>query len=484
MAQSTLYIHIGTPKTGTTALQGFLAKNRKTLQEHGAVFPDFGLVYKGVAKNRNAHFLVATKDPFHAKEMGVCMKILKQQAALYPKILISDESIWTFYGHPDVETAPFWKKLKEMLDGMDLDLKVIVYLRRQDQYAFSYYAQKIKEAEEIRCFRDYMLVDGPARARLDYEKELGLIASAIGKENLIVRKYDRDGFGGSRGTIQSDFLEAVGLEYTPDLLEGNPDKNVTFHGQVLEAKRFYNMMEHPDLTRHEIVAAFHGAETDHGSIQLYGRPSDGGRKRAEIRGLEAASRKAGARADGADPGPFPERPQGEALRMNLYLIRHGETAKNRQKLLQGRSDVPLNENGRKQARQAARFFEEKGIRFDRVYASPLIRAVETARIIAGEDAEILTDDRLLEMDYGPWEGCSLERPAPELIRFFSDFVHNPAPQGMESLDHVKERMGLFLEMLKETAPSGGDRQGNILASTHAIALKGALEELMPESRGS
>ena len=137
--------------------------------------------------------------------------------------------------------------------------------------------------------------------------------------------------------------------------------------------------------------------------------------------------------------------------MNLYLIRHGETAKNRQKLLQGRSDVPLNENGRKQARQAARFFEEKGIRFDRVYASPL---------------------------------SSLERPAPELIRFFSDFVHNPAPQGMESLDHVKERMGLFLEMLKETAPSGGDRQGNILASTHAIALKGALEELMPESRGS
>jgi hypothetical protein len=260
MAQSTLYIHIGTPKTGTTALQGFLAKNRKTLKEHGAVFPDFGLVYKGVSRHRNAHFLVATKDPFHAKEMGVCMKILKQQAALYPKILISDESIWTFYGHPDVETKPFWEQLKAKLDGMDLDLKVIVYLRRQDQYAFSYYAQKIKEAEEIRTFRDYMLVDGPARARLDYKKELDLIASAIGKENLIVRRYDREGFGGSRGTIQSDFLEAVGLEYTPDLLEGNPDKNVTFHGQVLEAKRFYNMMEHPDLTRHEIVVAFHGAE--------------------------------------------------------------------------------------------------------------------------------------------------------------------------------------------------------------------------------
>jgi broad specificity phosphatase PhoE len=170
--------------------------------------------------------------------------------------------------------------------------------------------------------------------------------------------------------------------------------------------------------------------------------------------------------------------------MNLYLIRHGETAKNRQKLLQGRSDVPLNENGRAQARQAAAFFERKGIRFDRVYASPLIRAVETARIITGEEALIRTDERLLEMDYGPYEGSSLEDPAPELIRFFSDFVHNPAPQGMEPLEHVKARMGIFLKTLTDPDPSGKGLQDNILISTHAIALKGALEELMPESGGS
>ena len=183
MAQSTLYIHIGTPKTGTTALQGFLAKNRKTLQEHGAVFPDFGLVYKGVAKNRNAHFLVATKDPFRAKEMGVCMKILKQQAALYPKILISDESIWTFYGHPDVETAPFWKKLKEMLDGMDLDLKVIVYLRRQDQYAFSYYAQKIKEIEGTWATLELKTTAGSAASLRLLQK--GFLEAAIVQSDVL-----------------------------------------------------------------------------------------------------------------------------------------------------------------------------------------------------------------------------------------------------------------------------------------------------------
>ncbi len=260
MAQSTLYIHIGTPKTGTTALQSFLAKNRKVLKAHGAVFPDFGLIYKGVAKNRNAHFLVASKKPFKTKEMKVCLARLKELSGKYEKLLISDESVWTFYGHPDVEAKPFWETLKKKLDSLGISLKVIVYLRRQDQYAYSYYAQKIKEAEEIRVFRDYMLVDGPARARLDYAKELDIIAGAVGKENLIVRRYDRGGFSGKDGTIQSDFLEAAGIEYTDDFKQGKPDRNITLHGQVLEAKRYYNMLEHPELTRHEIIAAFHGAE--------------------------------------------------------------------------------------------------------------------------------------------------------------------------------------------------------------------------------
>ncbi|MDD7409322.1 MAG: histidine phosphatase family protein [Anaerovoracaceae bacterium] len=81
------------------------------------------------------------------------------------------------------------------------------------------------------------------------------------------------------------------------------------------------------------------------------------------------------------------------------------------------------------------------------------------------------------MDYGPYEGTSLEHPSPEIIHFFSDFVHNPAPEGMESLAHVTGRMGDFLEDLKETDAE------SVLLATHAIALKGALEYLTPESDG-
>ena len=160
----------------------------------------------------------------------------------------------------------------------------------------------------------------------------------------------------------------------------------------------------------------------------------------------------------------------------IYLIRHGQTEQNKAKVLQGRSDQPLNEAGVRQAERARDLFRAKGIRFDRVYSSPLQRAIRTAQIIAPE-AEIHTDDRLLEMDYGPYEGASLLHPKPELLRFFLDLKHNPAPAGMESLDSVTARLGDFLRELHGTP-------GNILIATHAIAMKGALEYLTPDSRGA
>ena len=90
----------------------------------------------------------------------------------------------------------------------------------------------------------------------------------------------------------------------------------------------------------------------------------------------------------------------------------------------------------------------------------------------------MTDDRLLEMDYGPYEGMDLMNPSPEIALFFSDFVLNPAPEGMETLAEVTARLGEFLDMIRQDA-----EHENILISTHAIAMKGALEYLTPGSNG-
>ena len=142
-------------------------------------------------------------------------------------------------------------------------------------------------------------------------------------------------------------------------------------------------------------------------------------------------------------------------------------------VLQGRSDFALNEAGRTQALEAAERLRD--VRFDRVYSSPLLRAVQTAEQIA-PGAEILLDERLIEMDYGPYEGADLHNLPPEILTFFSDFVHNPAPEGMEPLSAVAERTGAFLEEIRNLS-------GNILVSTHAIAMKGALEYLTPGADG-
>ena len=162
----------------------------------------------------------------------------------------------------------------------------------------------------------------------------------------------------------------------------------------------------------------------------------------------------------------------------LYIIRHGQTAKNKGNALQGRSDDPMSPAGIRQAEEAAEWFKEQGITFDILYSSPLIRALDTGRTIA-PGAEVIVDERLIEMDYGPYEGMDLEHPAPEIITFFSDFVHNPAPEGMEQLSSVVKRAGEFLEEIRGTAAGK-----NILISAHAISMKGLLEYLTPESEGS
>ena len=165
----------------------------------------------------------------------------------------------------------------------------------------------------------------------------------------------------------------------------------------------------------------------------------------------------------------------------IYIIRHGQTEKNKANLLQGHSEHPLNETGCQQAREAGKWFTEQGIVFDAVFSSPLSRAIDTGRIAAGKGRSFQpnVDERLIEMDYGPYEGLDLRMPPPEIIKFFSDFVHNPAPEGMEQLSEVTARVGSFLEEIRERA-----EVENILVSTHAIAMKGALEYLTPRSNGA
>ena len=158
--------------------------------------------------------------------------------------------------------------------------------------------------------------------------------------------------------------------------------------------------------------------------------------------------------------------------MELYLIRHGQTDWNKAGKLQGTVDIPLNSFGREAAIKLGN--ELDYIKFDRIYASPLCRAFETACIIRGrKNVEIVRRPELTELDFGAGEGtvCSewLEPSSP-----YNCFFTRPAdyipPEGGETFEHCMERTRSFVQNVLEQLPS--DERVMIVA--HGALNKGMM----------
>jgi broad specificity phosphatase PhoE len=148
----------------------------------------------------------------------------------------------------------------------------------------------------------------------------------------------------------------------------------------------------------------------------------------------------------------------EASRTRLVLARHGETEWSRDGRHTGRTDIPLTDAGREQARRLGAALA--GRTFSRVVSSPLARATETARI-AGFGANLATDPDLEEWDYGVYEG----RTRADIARDDPGWTvwSRPIPGG-ESLVALGERADRVIDRL---LPIGGD----VLVFSHGHFLR-------------
>lgn len=130
----------------------------------------------------------------------------------------------------------------------------------------------------------------------------------------------------------------------------------------------------------------------------------------------------------------------------LYIMRHGITDWNAEGRLQGRTDIPLNEDGREMARNACA--EYKAVNFDVCFCSPLIRARQTAELLlADRNVPIIVDDRLKEMSFGIYEGLENYREAedcPMRVFFDAPEKYTTPVEGGESMDELFARTGDFL----------------------------------------
>lgn len=163
--------------------------------------------------------------------------------------------------------------------------------------------------------------------------------------------------------------------------------------------------------------------------------------------------------------------------MKIYFVRHGETPWNVERRMQGQSDIPLNEFGCELAVKTGIGLTD--IAFDKVYASPLVRAYHTAELILGEnkyskEQEIIKESRITEIGFGVYEGlcCSPEgwnMPDDNFKNFFTNCSAYHAPEGGEEFEEVMRRTQHFLDDLISDVSL---RDKTILVVSHGAAIRG------------
>lgn len=159
----------------------------------------------------------------------------------------------------------------------------------------------------------------------------------------------------------------------------------------------------------------------------------------------------------------------------LYLLRHGQTEFNVKKLVQGRCDSPLTDLGRKQAGMAAAWLKGHDVVPDKVVASPLGRAMDTAQLVAtellGPDAAVESCEGIIERCYGSFE----EGPHNALLTDVWDPGEDLVPFGGEGSRALQERMVDTLTNLM-----GAEGIETLLAVSHGSASRQFIKAAAPE----
>jgi hypothetical protein len=252
MPKPILYLHIGMPKTGTTALQNFFSINREMLQSHGIHYPLNDVWY--MAHHRLGWALNNVQaDGYHVdlespeKEWS---NILGENRG---RTLISTETLSKC-------TCQSIQKVKGFVS--EYRVKVIIYLRRQDTLVCSQVNQMTKHGSFVWPSSSDIIQANNS------QKIIQSWADVFGKENVIVRPYEKGQFYGD--AIFSDFLHYVfGLKLTDEFLLPERDHNPRLHRVALEYKRFLNFLPLPMEQKRDALEPLHQY-----SQQLYSQKRD------------------------------------------------------------------------------------------------------------------------------------------------------------------------------------------------------------------
>ena len=147
--------------------------------------------------------------------------------------------------------------------------------------------------------------------------------------------------------------------------------------------------------------------------------------------------------------------------MILYVVRHGETEKNKYGLIQGQTECDLSKNGIEKAKELIPIVIN--LKIDVVISSPLKRAYDTASIITEGKYPINIDDRMIERNWGLCEGASIDDV--DTVKCWNFFL-NTGDNGIEKVQDLLKRVSEFLEDIKNKYPDK-----NVLVASHSAILR-------------
>lgn len=216
-------------KTGTTALQSYFSQNRSTLLSHGVLYPKTGVVSNAHYELSNAlGFKMNGENSISQNELSKLKNsLLKEITPSTSKVIISSEIF--------VRNAPL-DLVKEFFS--DFNIKIVVYLRRHDHWYLSAYAQsaKMKSMPPWRKgplgFIKFSKKNNPKY--INYRHLVDRWANAFGKENIIVRPYEKEQ---NQPNLATDFFGAIGCK---ELINNLP-KMVNIENESLSIKSIQYM---------------------------------------------------------------------------------------------------------------------------------------------------------------------------------------------------------------------------------------------------
>jgi hypothetical protein len=235
-----LVLHVGSGKTGTSSIQGFLHRNRAQLAELGTLYPQspghprhsrLGLFLKSGSEMMDSPEWRRQKqsDPAQFRKTFRRQLFAELERAGLPRVLFSDEIL---FGSP----ASSLRRLRRFCDRFGKSLRIVVYLRRQDDHLVSRYQQGVKIGWVVRL-DDWARED--MTSLYDYYARLRMWERLVAPTELVVRRYESDYF--AEGSLLQDFLDAVGIDARADQMEQVSNLNESLDAESVEFLRLLNL---------------------------------------------------------------------------------------------------------------------------------------------------------------------------------------------------------------------------------------------------